>query len=121
MKQYFTILLFLLTAQLAFGQPKVEMKVDSTNMMIGDQMRMELQVKHNSKSVVLLPKGVKLGDKIEVLSERNKVTNISADEILTTKQMTITAFDSGVYNVPPVPVQVETNGIIDTFFQKRFN
>ena len=118
MKRQLVTLLFIIIGQIAFGQPKVEMKMDSTSMMIGDQMSMQLQVKHSPRTVVLLPKGVKLGDKIEVLSERDSTAKISTDEILTQKSMMITAFDSGVYVIPPVPIQTETNGIIDTIFSK---
>lgn len=118
MKQYFTILLFLFIGQIAFGQPKVETKIDSTRMMIGDQMSMQFNVKHTPKTVILLPKGVKLGDKIEVLSERDTAVKISANEILTQKSMMITAFDSGVYVIPSIPIQTKTNGIIDTIFSQ---
>jgi hypothetical protein len=118
MKQQLIILLFIIIGQIAFAQPKVEMKMDSTSMMIGDQMNMQLWVKHSPKTVVLLPKGVKLGDKIEVLNERDTMTKVSVNEVLTQKNMTITAFDSGVYMIPPIPIQTETNGIIDTIFSK---
>lgn len=118
MKRQLVTLLFIIIGQIAFGQPQVEMKMDSTSMMIGDQMSMQLRVKHSPRTVVLLPKGVKLGDKIEVLSERDSTAKISTDEILTQKSMMITAFDSGVYVIPPVPIQTETNGIIDTIFSK---
>jgi hypothetical protein len=118
MKRQLITLLFIIIAQIAFGQPKVETTIDSTSMMIGDQMSMQLRVRHSPKTVVLLPKGVKLGNKIEVLSERDSTAKISANEILTTKKMMITAFDSGVYMIPPVPIQTETNGIIDTIFSK---
>jgi hypothetical protein len=118
MKQQLIILLFIIIGQIAFAQPKVEMKMDSTSMMIGDQMNMQLWVKHSPKTVVLLPKGVKLGDKIEVLNERDTMTKVSVNQVLTQKNMTITAFDSGVYMIPPIPIQTEINGIIDTIFSK---
>jgi hypothetical protein len=118
MKQYFIILLLLIIGQIAFGQPRVETKIDSTKMMIGDQMSMQLNVRHTQKTVILLPKGVKLGDKIEVLSERDTTVNVSANEILTQKSMVITVFDSGVYVIPSIPIQTKTNGIIDTIFSK---
>lgn len=118
MKRQLITLLFIIIGQIAFAQPKVETKIDSTSMMIGDQMSMQLRIKHSPKTVILLPKGVKLGDKIEVLNERDTMTKISANEVLTQKSMTITAFDSGVYMIPPVPIHTETNGIIDTIFSK---
>jgi hypothetical protein len=118
MKQYFILLLFLFISQIVFAQPEVETTIDSTNMMIGDQMNMEFKVKHAPKMVVLMPKSVSLGDKIEVLSERDTTAKISENEVLTKKSMTITSFDSGIYVIPPVPIQIERNGIIDTIFSK---
>lgn len=117
LKQIVTLLL-LLFSQIVLAQPKVETIIDSTNMMIGDQVNMELQVKHTPKTVVLMPKGLKLGNNIEVLSERDSTKEISSNEILTSKKMLITSFDSGVYVIPPVPIQVEENGIIDTIFSQ---
>lgn len=119
MQQKFITLLFILISQIALAQPSVETKIDSTNMMIGEQMKMEVKVKHSNKTEVLMPKSVKLGGNIEVLSERDSTAKISEKEILTSKKMTITSFDSGVYEIPPIPIPVkEENGSWDTLFSK---
>ncbi|MFK7950058.1 MAG: BatD family protein [Saprospiraceae bacterium] len=119
MQQKFITVLLLIISQIALAQPSVETKIDSTNMMIGEQMKMELQVKHSKKTEVLMPKNVKLGKNIEVLSQRDSTSNISKEEILTSKKMTITSFDSGVYEIPPIPISVkEKNGNWDTIFSK---
>lgn len=112
-------LLSMLISQIALAQPSVDTKIDSTNMMIGEQMKMELQVKHSNKTQVLMPKSVKLGRKIEVLSERDSTAKISEKEVLTSKEMMITSFDSGVYEIPSIPIPVkEENGNWDTIFSK---
>lgn len=118
LKQITTLLLFLLSQIVFAQQPTVETDIDSTNLMIGDQVNMKFNVKHTPKTVVLMPKALKLGDKIEVLSERDSTVKISPNEVLTSKNVRITSFDSGVYVIPPVPIQIKENGIIDTIFSR---
>lgn len=118
MQHKFITLLFILIGQIALAQPSVETKIDSTNMMIGEQMKMELQVKHSKKIEILMPKNVKLGGNIEVLSERDSTANISEEAVLTSKKMTITSFDSGVYEIPSIPIPVKENGNWDTIFSQ---
>ncbi len=117
-KRLTTLLLCLFVGQILLAQPKVETKIDSTNVLIGDQISMEVSVKYDPKIRVLIPKGFKLGEKIEVLNERDSTVRISANEMKTSKNMLITSFDSGVYVIPPVPIQIEENGIIDTIFSR---
>lgn len=119
MQQKFITLFFILISQIALAQPSVETKIDSTNMMIGEQMKMEVKVKHSNKTEVLMPKSIKLGGNIEVLSERDSTAKISEKEIITSKEMMITSFDSGVYEISPIPIPVkEENGNWDTIFSK---
>lgn len=119
MQQKFITLLFILISQIALAQPSVDTKIDSTNMMIGEQMKMEVKVKHSKTTEVLMPKSVKLGGNVEVLSERDSTAKISEEEMVTSKAMMITSFDSGVYEIPSIPIPVkEENGNWDTVFSK---
>lgn len=119
MQHKFITLLFLFISQIALAQPSIETKIDSTNMMIGEQVKMEVQIKHSKETEVLMPKSVKLGRNIEVLSERDSTAKISEKEILTSKKMMITSFDSGVYEIPPIPIPIkEENGSWDTIFSQ---
>ena len=112
-------LLFILMSQIALTQPHVEIKLDSTNMMIGEQMKMRLEVKYSDKTKVMMPKSIKLGERVEILSDRDSVSKISENEYLITKEMTITSFDSGVYNIAAVPIVFEEEGKYwDTIYSK---
>ena len=112
-------LLFILISQIALTQPHVEIKLDSTNMMIGEQMKMRLEVKYSDKTKVMMPKSIKLGERVEILSDRDSVSKISENEYLITKEMTITSFDSGVYNIAAVPIVFEEEGKYwDTIYSK---
>lgn len=112
-------LLFILMSQIALTQPHVEIKLDSTNMMIGEQMKMRLEVKYSDKTKVMMPQSIKLGEHVEILSDRDSVSKISENEYLITKEMTITSFDSGVYNIAAVPIVFEEEGKYwDTIYSK---
>ncbi len=97
---------------------KATAKLDSTKIMIGDRVRLQLQVEHPAKQKVLFPALPDTISKIEVL-ERSKIDTIpSADNsIITERQIiTITSFDSGHYVLPPFKfvVDKDTNKIAET-------
>lgn len=118
MQHKFITLLLIFISQVVLAQPKVVTKIDSTNMMIGEHMNMEFRVEHKPELEILMPKGLKLGGNIEVLSERDSTAEISKYKILTAKKVTITSFDSGTYVIPSIPIPVRKNGRWDTIFSK---
>lgn len=119
MQHRFIILLFILISQIALAQPMVEIKLDSTNMMIGEQMKMKLEVKYSDEAEVMIPQSFKLGTKVEILNIRDSVSKISENEFLLTKEMTITSFDSGVYNIAALPIAYKEDGEYwDTIYSK---
>ena len=119
MQYRFITLLFLLISQIALAQPMVEIKLDSTNMMIGEQMKMKLEVKYSDEAEVMIPQSFKLGTKVEILNIRDSVSKISENEFLLTKEMTITSFDSGVYNIAALPIAYKEDGEYwDTIYSK---
>lgn len=119
MQYRFITLLFILISQIALAQPMVEIKLDSTNMMIGEQMKMKLEVKYSDKIKVMMPQSIKLGEKVEILNVRDSVSKISENEFLLTKEMTITSFDSGVYNIATLPIAFKEDGEYwDTIYSK---
>ena len=119
MQYRFITLLFILISQIALAQPMVEIKLDSTNMMIGEQMKMKLEVKYSDEAEVMIPQSFKLGTKVEILNIRDSVSKISENEFLLTKEMTITSFDSGVYNIAALPIAYKDDGEYwDTIYSK---
>ena len=119
MQYRFITLLFILISQIALAQPMVEIKLDSTNMMIGEQMKMKLEVKYSDEAEVMIPQSFKLGTKVEILNIRDSVSKISENEFLLTKEMTITSFDSGVYNIAALPIAYKEDGEYwDTIYSK---
>ncbi|MBN2637073.1 MAG: hypothetical protein JXR61_12440 [Prolixibacteraceae bacterium] len=98
-------------------QIKATARLDSTNILIGDQIKLFLEIDY--------PKDVKvtfaaipdtIQDKIEVLA-RTPIDTIELDngEILKQIQaLTITSFDSGSYRIPPFWFTINYEGQIDS-------
>lgn len=98
-------------------QIKATARLDSANILIGDQVKLFLEIDY--------PKDVQVGfanvpdtiqDKIEVLS-RTPVDTIQMDGEEMLKQiqaLTITSFDSGSYRIPPYWFNINFDGRIDS-------
>lgn len=112
----YIILLLIFNGLVAIAQPKAEMRLEKDTILIGDQMNVKLTVKHPQSVAVFMPKGINLGEKVEVLNESEASKINENNEISTSKTVTITAFDSGKYRLPAVPVEVEENGERDTIY-----
>lgn len=119
MQYRFITLLFILISQIALAQPSIKTKIDSTNMMIGEQMKMTIELQYSDNTEVLMPKNIQLGNNIEVLNGRDSLAKIADNEFLITKEMIITSFDSGIYNIPAIPIAIKEEGKNwDTIFSK---
>ena len=118
MQRFLIIICLSFLAQWSFGQISVNAEVDSLHMLIGDQMPLHLKVK--------LPSGAKVKD--VDLSGFDKVENLEivkvlpfdsttvGNEILLNQDIVFTAFDSGYYQVPKIPVSISHDGTIQTLY-----
>lgn len=88
----------------------VEAKIDSLQILIGEQARIQLQVAMNNEQQAVFPQFIDtLVHGIEVLEASKIDTQYvnNKQRVLLTREYTITSFDSALYYIPPIPVQVD--------------
>ena len=109
---------FLLTSSTA--QYGVKATVDSTHLMIGDQLKLHLDVTH-PPSAELLPLVLKKkeGDVVEFLAQTKWDTISQGGIVRLRKDMLLTAWDSGFHDVPAIPIAFFSNGVRDTVFTRN--
>lgn len=104
------LLVFILIAHALRAQVTVNVSIDSVAIFIGQQCHINLKVTAPQQEQVTFPVFPKkvLTDGIEVLKEEIVATEKINDgrQTSTTKQYTITSFDSSMYYIPPFKVKV---------------
>ncbi len=117
-KIVFSIALFLLAFAAADAQQiKATARLDSTNILIGDQVKLFLEIDHPKNVAVEFPQ---VPDTIESLIEvlaRSGIDTFALDNETFQKQIqsyTITCFDSGSYRIAPKWFKIDLNGRIDS-------
>lgn len=96
---------------------KATASLDSANILIGDQIKLFLEVDHPKDVNVQFPAVPDtISSLIEVIS-RSGIDTFELDNETLMKQIqsyTITSFDSGSYRIPPYWFQIEVDGTIDS-------
>lgn len=117
MRYFIVIFLFLFSWSSASAQFQAKATVDSTNMLIGDQMKLYLDV--------VPPAGAELeevnleslsGDPVEFIGQSKWQDAGNGNRFR--KIMVFTVWDSGYHRVPPIPVVVSQNGVLDTGYTR---
>lgn len=115
-------ILFLLAATLFVGtanaqQIKATASLDSAQILIGDQVKLFLEIDHPKNVDVQFPAVPDtIADLIEVIS-RSGIDTFELDNEEFIKQIqsyTITSFDSGSYRIPPYWFNIDMDGNIDS-------
>ncbi len=103
---------FLLLTQMSTAQMSVSATLDSTHMLIGDQMKLHLTAKHNSDVKIIKVDLSQLEEvkEIEVVETGQWDTLSNGAGIVLTQDLTFTVFDSGAYFIPVIPFVYEQNG-----------
>ncbi len=103
------ILLLLFSTGIHAQGIKATARLDTSSILIGDQVKLELQVTHPAKQKVTFPAWADSLSKIELLSLNKKDTLASTDASVITERQSflITSFDSGHYVIPPFKFTVE--------------
>ncbi len=116
-KLLFSLLLFLFTSTAVTAQDVlVETRLDSTAILVGEQVRMHVRVSCDKNAKVIFPtfpNGL-LGDSIEVL-ETSKPDTLLLNEgkrMELSLSYLLTSFDSALYALPPIKVQVNGRNIL---------
>ncbi len=98
-------------------QIKATARLDSTNILIGDQIKLFLEIDHPKNVSVEFPQiADSLQSLIEVL-DKTKIDTIDLENSELQKQIrayTITCFDSGSYRIAPQWFKININGTIDS-------
>lgn len=110
-KKIFLLLLAIgAVLQAAAQSVTVEARIDSLQILIGEQAKIELEVAADSKQIVVFPHftdtlitGVEV---IEVSKIDTQYVN-NNQRMLLTQEYIVTSFDSALYYIPPIPVLVD--------------
>lgn len=113
-----TFLSILLCAEIIQAQQiKATARLDSTNILIGDQIKLFLEIDYPENVAVEFPNVPDtLSEFIEVLA-KSKIDTIDLENSALLKQIrsyTITSFDSGSYRIAPQWFKINVNGIADS-------
>uniref|UniRef100_UPI003216ECDF hypothetical protein n=1 Tax=uncultured Draconibacterium sp. TaxID=1573823 RepID=UPI003216ECDF len=96
---------------------KATASLDSTNILLGDQIKLFLEIDHPKNVDVQFPAVPDtIAELIEVIS-RSGVDTFELDDEAQMKQIqayTITCFDSGSYRIPPYWFKIDMDGTIDS-------
>ncbi|WP_321331525.1 hypothetical protein [uncultured Bacteroides sp.] len=107
---FFIAFLFLISGRAAAQSVTVEAKIDSLQILIGEQAKIQLQVAMDAKQKAVFPifsdtlvKGVEI---IETAKPDTQYLN-NRQRLLITQEYSVTSFDSALYYLPPFAVQVD--------------
>jgi len=107
----FVLFCLLFFKNFAFAQVTVSAELDSTQMLIGDQMKLHLLVNHAAGVTVEKPDfSVLEKSKLELLNVTEWDTLKKGVETVLQKDVTFTAWDSGYVWIPKIPVPYQQNG-----------
>jgi hypothetical protein len=116
-KILFVFALLFAAATVNAQQIKATARLDSTNILIGDQIKYFLEIDFPKNATVEFPQiADSLMSLIEVLG-KSKIDTIDLDDKAFQKQIrsfTITSFDSGSYQIAPQWFKININGNIDS-------
>jgi len=107
------LLLFFIWLGTGFGQPgsiSLESKVDRAKITIGDRIIYTILITRDEQVTVELPEfGANLGA-FEILDYNDPEPQKLNGNIVQTRQYTVSTFDIGEYEIPPVTIRYSTTG-----------
>ena len=120
MRLVFVGIIFFTFLSTSTAQYSAKATVDSTHLMIGDQMRMRLDVTHPA-GAQLLPLVLKKKEDsvVEFLGQSNWDTVSRGNNIRLRKNLLLTVWDSGFHDIPPIPIVFLANSEKDTVFTRN--
>ena len=109
---FMTICALLLLATKSSAQVVVEMKLDTAEILVGQQVQLSTKVSANANQKVSFPsfkKGEEMVKGLEIIDESRVDTNYFNDSkrVQLERKYTITSFDSAIFNIPPMEVLVD--------------
>lgn len=107
---FLIVLLLLVSGRIAAQLVTVEAQIDSLQILIGEQAKIQLQVAMDAKQRAVFPVyGDTLVRGVEILEIAKPDTQYLNDRqrLLITQEYTVTSFDSALYYLPPMNVMVD--------------
>lgn len=104
-----TILLLLFVSACAYCQTSVKAELDSAQILIGDQAVLSLSITSSKGSSVEIPQykaGNFLSNGVEIVEVSCDTTEISDEQQLIQRRISITAWDEGTYTIPSQTIKV---------------
>lgn len=103
------VLLFLVSGRIAAQSVTVDAKIDSLQILIGEQAKVQLQVAMDAKQRAVFPsftdtlvRGVEI---VDIAKPDTQYLN-DRQRMLITQEYTVTSFDSALYYIPPMGVRL---------------
>jgi len=113
----FTFFLSLLISNLLYSQNKAELKVkiDSTDILIGDQINYNIDLKFQEDQKIAFPDLSEFfPEKIEIVKQ-SEIDTVFIDNIVNLqKNVIITSFDTGYYKIPELKSYFKNNNKLDS-------
>lgn len=92
-----------------------ELRADSSNIQLGDPLKVRLSVKYTNTLSVAFPKAVDTLGNLEVLEVTKIDTATEGNNVVLSQVYTVSAYDSGAYHAGPVLVYFKNSaGVIDS-------
>lgn len=114
------VLLLTAAASPASAQSTVRSEVDTTVVTVGDRVSLTITVDHPSGAQASLPDSLDVGP-FEVLDASALPVETTEEGARSTFELTLTAFELGDLEIPPVPVEVVAgDGSVETLETDRF-
>ena len=112
MKKHLLLLTSLLVALLGHGQVIVETRLDTANILIGEQVELQVKCSAGARQKVVFPHfnpQQELTPGVEVVNNGriDTLRDNGGKRMILTRRYTITAFDSALYSLPPFEVNVD--------------
>ncbi len=115
MRLFFIIAIAVFLTKTTAAQVSAKATVDSTHMLIGDHMRLHVEVSQQNGIVVQpIKPSLKEGSPLEFLSESKWDTLKGGSSLLLRKELVFTAWDSGYQRVPPISVVFKNGKKLDS-------
>lgn len=111
----FILLLCFVQMNLWSQEPSVSAIIDTNNVLIGDQVRLILNVRTNSGHIITWPAIPDTFGKIELVSKSKIDTSIIDDSRNLKQTIVLTAFDSGYYSIPSITFMYSKPGSEDLY------
>lgn len=117
----FSFLIVILFVDNAYTQVSASFTADSTQILIGDFLHLKFSAKFPNTTTVQLPVFKDSIGSFDIISASKKDTAKIGEETIISQQLTVSAYDSGLYTIPPQSILFTQNGMVDSTFTNELS